>query len=183
MNKTLRLLAAGVLVLTLALLSVGANAWASPAQQGTVPPPPPPTIVGAGGGTVTTATGTVAVPAAAIPSGGQAAVTSSDALGCEAVTGPAPQGQQFLSDCIPITVTNANGAHVLFLSGSVRPCFVIPPGTSRSLVRRWYSAAELQALGRVTFTGQWVAYPSFTTGGMRCATGTRIDGTFALFGS
>ena len=190
MKKIVRTTVMSVIILALALMSMGTNAWASPAQQGTVPPAPPPvtTVQAPAGGLTSSVTvspspdWTITFSSKSIPASG-VGMSSIVAIAndkCATQLGKAALGTNFAGDCMDFDVQDAKGKDVSFLSGSVTLCF-LPDAGGKGIIRRWYTAAELQALGRVTSAGAWVAFPTFTnSSGDRC-TRTRLPGTYGIF--
>lgn len=178
MNKTFRIAAMMSLVLAVILMSVGGTAWASPSQQGTVPGGVA-TEVGDNGGLLNTGTGTARVPGGAVPDGGNA---TADELSQDDLNdlGAPPAGQDFQGNGLDLQINNADGTPVLFFQAPVRICFPTLPGTV-VVIRRWYTAAELQAMGRVTNVGGWIAFPSFASAGQTCIL-TRLPGNYAPVG-
>ncbi len=179
MNKTFRIGAMMSLVLAVILMSVGGTAWASPSQQGTVPVCDP-TALENTQGTLNTCTGTANVRSNALPPGGHAIANELTQNELNNLGAP-PPGQSFLGNGLDLQIYNANGTPVTFFSASVLVCFPTPPGTV-VVIRRWFTAEELQALGRTTTVGAWVSFPSFPSGGQTC-TRTRLPGTYAPVGS
>jgi hypothetical protein len=166
------------IVLAVILMSVGGTAWASPSQQGTVPvcdSTDQTNIVD----TLNTCTGTANVPSNALPPGGNAIA---DELSQNELNnlGAPPSGQNFRGNGLNLQINDGSGNPVSFFGASVTICFPTIPGHP-FVIRRWYTAAELQALGRITTVGAWISFPSFTSGGQTC-TRTRLPGTYVPIG-
>ncbi len=178
MNKTFRIAAMMSLVLAVILMSVGGTAWASPSQQGTVPCAVV-TQAGDVGGTLNVCTGTANVPGGAVPDGGNATADELNQDDLEDLGDP-PPGQNFQGNGLNLQINNSAGNPVNFFSAPVTVCFPILPGAV-VVIRRWYTAAELQALGRNTNVGGWISFPSFVSGGQIC-TQTRLPGNYAPVG-
>lgn len=163
--KVSSLVAAGLLLFVLLVLSAGGTVWAAPDAQGTVPPPPPPPPttggIGAAGGTLTSPGGdsTITIPGGVVPDNSTYSVyrprMNSLPTGTFTIRG---DGDHIVS----VIVTGPDGKSITSFSTNITICFNL-------------SAAEVAAAGGPgNVTIQWF---NSTTGKWETLTTTQTPGT------